>query len=199
MSRGVRLSRRALIGGVVGATAAWGLSGVARADEVTVPVPLQIELLAKVAAYDKNLPARAGSKVRVVVLSKPRDDDSERIAEQAKKELQKKETIAGLPSEVTALGYSDAKDLVKYIKSKRIAVVYLAPGFSGGELGALAKALEGVSVLTAGAVPKQVAGGVVLGFDLVGGKPKLLVHLKQAKKQDVELSSKVLKLVKVVE
>ncbi|GMV16291.1 MAG: YfiR family protein [Sorangiineae bacterium PRO1] len=196
--RGVRLSRRALISGVVGATAALGLPGAARADEVTVPVPLQIELLAKVAAYDKNLPARAGSKARVVVLSKSKDGDSERIAEQAKKELQKKDTIAGLPAEVTSLGYSDAKDLVKHIKSKHIAVVYLAPGFSGGELGTLAKALEGVSVLTVGAVPKQVAGGVVLGFDLVGGKPKLLVHLKQAKKQDVELSSKVLKLVKVV-
>lgn len=196
--RGVRLSRRALISGVLGATAALGLPGAARADEVTVPVPLQIELLAKVAAYDKNLPARAGSKARVVVLSKSKDGDSERVAEQAKKELQKKDTIAGLPAEVTALGYSDAKDLVKHIKAKHIAVVYLAPGFSAGEIATLAKALEGVSVLTAGAAPKQVSGGVVLGFDLVGGKPKLLVHLKQAKKQDVELSSKVLKLVKVV-
>jgi hypothetical protein len=40
---------------------------------------------------------------------------------------------------------------------------------------------------------------VVLGFDLVGGKPKLVVHLRRAREQAVELSSQVLKLAKVIE
>lgn len=197
MTGGRSLSRRALLSGALALATFGGRD--ARAEDVAVPVPLQVELLAKVAAYDKNLPIRAGSKVKVLVVSKPRDDDSERVAEQAKRELAKKDTIAGLPSEVSSVGFSDAKDLAKRIKSKRIAVVYLASGFSSDELGSVAKALDGVSVLSAGALPKQVSGGLVLGFDLVGGKPKLLVHLKQAKKQNVELSSKVLKLVKVVE
>ena len=187
------------LAGSLGATLASLAPWVARAEEVTVPVALQVELLAKVAAYDKNLPARAGGKVRVLVLRKSDDDDSARVARHAKRELEKKDTIAGLPSEVTSLAFADATELVRLIKSKHVAVVYVALGFSSAELGAIAKALEGVSVLTAGAAPKQVAGGIVLGFDLVGGKPKLLVNLKRAKKQSVELSSKVLKLVKVVE
>jgi hypothetical protein len=194
-----RLSRRSTLGAIVALISATVLSRRASAEEVAVPVPLQIELFAKVAAYDKNLPARAGAAVRVLVLSKSSDPDSERFAQQAKNQLEKKNTIAGLPVEVSSLGFSDAAALAKHVKSKRIAAIYLSSGFASAEIVTLAKALEGVSVLTAGAVPKQVSAGVVLGFDLVGGKPKLLVHLKQAKKQKVELSSKLLKLVKVIE
>jgi hypothetical protein len=59
--------------------------------------------------------------------------------------------------------------------------------------------LDGVSVLSTGAVASFVQHGVVLSFDLVGGKPKLLVHLARAQRQKVDLSAQVLKLVKVVE
>jgi hypothetical protein len=40
---------------------------------------------------------------------------------------------------------------------------------------------------------------VVLGFDLVSGRPKLLVNLTQAKKQKVDLAAEILKLMKVYE
>ena len=54
-------------------------------------------------------------------------------------------------------------------------------------------------MLSAGALAKYTERGTVLGFDLVGGKPKLLVHLTRAKRQQVELSSAVLKLMRVIE
>ena len=45
----------------------------------------------------------------------------------------------------------------------------------------------------------HVPKGAVLGFDLVSGKPKLLVHLTQAKKQNAAFKAEALKLMKVFE
>ena len=53
--------------------------------------------------------------------------------------------------------------------------------------------------MTVGAVGSYVKGGIVLGFDLVSGKPKLLVNLTQARRQHVDLSSSVLKLAEITE
>jgi hypothetical protein len=57
--------------------------------------------------------------------------------------------------------------------------------------------LTPVSVLSVGDVPEYVPDGVVLGFDLEAGKPKLLVNLDQARRQNVEFTSDVLRLMKV--
>jgi hypothetical protein len=44
-----------------------------------------------------------------------------------------------------------------------------------------------------------VPAGIVLGFDVVSGRPKLLVNLTQAKRQNVSLRAEALKLMKVYE
>lgn len=170
----------------------------ARADDDAVPIARQIELLVKVAGYDKNLSARAGDKVKILLLTKSGSDESTRAATQAEKALADAGDIGGLPHEQSTAAYSDASSLAKLCKSKRIAIVYVTPGFQDSEIEAIAKAFDGGDVLTATAVASFVSKGIVLGFDLVSGKPKLLVHLAQAKKQNVDLSAEVLKLMKVV-
>jgi hypothetical protein len=75
-------------------------------------------------------------------------------------------------------------------------VVYVTPDFDS-ELDALGRALGGVDVLTVSAVPDYVSRGVVLGFELVSGKPKILLDLPQAKRQNVDFSAAVLRLMKV--
>ncbi len=170
-----------------------------RADEAAVPVSLQVELLLKVAAYDKNLTARAGGRVRLLVLVKHEDADSARSAAQALKALSKTDKVIGLPLESSVMLYGDAAALAKHARESSVSIVYVMPGFTQEEMEALAGALSGISVLSVGALAKYTARGTVIGFDLAGGKPKLLVHLGQAKKQNVELSSSVLKLMRVVE
>ena len=54
-------------------------------------------------------------------------------------------------------------------------------------------------MLSVAADPGEVPKGIVLGFDLVSGKPKIVVHLGQAKKQEVSFKAEFLKLAKVLE
>jgi len=167
-------------------------------EEVAVPVPLQMDLLVKVAGYDKNLPARARDLVRILILTKSDSGKSSQVARQAARALAGK-TVANRPLEVTIAAHSDGPALARRIQERGIAIVYAAPGFAQAELEDIARALSGISVLSSGAVARFVQSGVVLSFDLVSGKPKLLVHLKRARDQNVDLSSQVLKFVKVVE
>lgn len=175
------------------------LPGRGVAEDVSVPISLQMELLLKVASYDKNLKERAGDRVRIAVLVRQEDADSGRSAAQALKALSEVEDVAGLPLDRVSTTFTDAAALARFIHEGNVAILYVTPGFTEGEIDAMAHALDGVSVLSAGALAKYTLRGVVLGFDLAGGKPKLIVNLGRAKRQRVELSSSVLKLVRVIE
>jgi len=171
---------------------------VAADEDVAVPVPLQMDLLLKVAGYDKNLPTRAASGARVLILVKGGNPQASQVAQTAKLALQGK-TLNHLGVETTELVFSDGGAVAQSVKEKSVAIVYATPGFSPADMQSVAKGLHGVSVLSVGSLSRFVESGVVLGFDLVGGKPKLVVHLKRAREQAVELSSQVLKLAKVIE
>lgn len=170
-----------------------------RAEEASLPPSIQAELLTKVAAYDRNFVARASPRAAVLIAVKPGDDDSARVGAAMAKALGAQPTLAGLPHDETTLALADAATIVKTSKAKRAAIVYLASGYSDDEMVAMAKAFEGADVLTVASVARFVPKGVVLGFDLVSGKPKLLVHLGQARRQNVAFGAEILKLMQVYE
>jgi hypothetical protein len=168
------------------------------AEDVAVPIALQAELLAKVAGYDRNLPARAGERVRVAILTKPDDADSQRATVQMRGALGAVERIGALPHEELVVPFGGRDALAAIVREQHISIVYVTPGLSA-DIDAIRAALDGQSVLSATALPSDVARGVVLGFDLVSGRTKLLVNLPQMRRQNVALPADILKLAKVIE
>jgi len=187
------MSRRGALTAMVSLTTAR----TARADE-GVPLDLQAELLAKVAGYDRNFQARAGSEARVLLLSREGNAESSRASAHLSSALTRGGQVGGLPVALSASTYSSAPALREVVTSRKLAVVYLMPGFADA-IDAIAGALDGADLLTATVAPELVPRGAVLGFDLVSGKPKLLCHLTQAKKQNVAFKAEVLKLMRVYE
>lgn len=174
------------------------VSGPSRAEDVAVPLGLQAELLAKVASYDKNFAARAGERAQIVLLVKAGNADSARAAAHLQTALGAIGAVGGLPHDEHVVTYSGAAALTALVKQRRAAIVYVMPGFAS-DLGDIRAALDGVDVLSVAAVAEYVPKGIVLGFDLVSGKPKLLCHLTQAKRQNVAFKSEVLKIMRVYE
>jgi hypothetical protein len=194
-------SRRAFLrkAVVVSGALLLGLSTLrAAAEEGALPVALQAELLVKLAGYDRSFLQRAGDRVRVGLLVKPNDGDSMRAAEQMQAALARVTTIAGLAHDETIIAYEKAAALPEICRSQRLAILFVTPGFRN-DIEPIRAALDGVDVLTASGVPDYVKAGVVLGFDVANGRPQLLVHLGQAKRQNVVLRSDVLRLMKVYE
>jgi hypothetical protein len=94
--------------------------------------------------------------------------------------------------------YSSPAELTRVCREHKPAVVYVAPGLSS-EATAMAVALQGLDVLTVAAVPNDVLHGMVLGFEVVSGKPKLVIHLTRARRQNVAFKPELLRLARVIE
>jgi len=176
---------------VVLSRSGWG-------DGIAAPVTLQAELLVKVAEYDKNFSARAGERARVLLVTKAGNADSANVNQQMANALGRFDEIAGLPHDEMIITYPGATELGRICRDRHIAIVYFAPGFSN-DVESIRNALNGVDVLSVGGVPDYVRNGIVLGFDVVSGRPKLLFNLTQARLQRVALAAAVLKLMTVYE
>ena len=166
------------------------------ADQVVVPLELQAELLAKVASYDRNMTARAGDRLQVLLVTKSSDSESVRVVTRMQSALRSIPQIGGLPHDEQTLNFTNATDLARHCRAQHVAIVFLGPGH-GDDIPSIRDALADVDVLSVSPVPEYVERGVVLGFDVVSGKPRLLVNLAQARRQHVALRAEILKLMKV--
>jgi len=179
------------------ALALFGLSFAdhGSAQTAQLPVGVQADLMVKVAGFDRNFRARAGDKV-IVILAATDDSASMRAAVEMKSALSRVPKIADLPHEEQIVASSNPTVIAAAARDRRAAIVYFAPGYSQ-QIPAIREAFSSINVLTVAAVPEYVPSGIVLGFDLVSGHPKLLVHVLQARKQQVAFPASVLNLMKV--
>lgn len=170
----------------------------ASADDPRVPPRLQAELLAKVAAYDGHFAARAAGRALVLILVVAGDPESERFGAHIRAELAKQSLIGGVEHMEEIVRYSSPAELSRICREHKPAIVYLGPGLSS-QVTAIALTLEGSDVLTVAAVSNDVLHGAVLGFEVVSGKPKLLIHLPRARRQNVAFKPELLRLARVIQ
>lgn len=193
----MRSSRRSVLGLVVSAAAlSLSLSRHGSAQSMPVPTAAQAELIAKLAGFDRNFAARAGSKVVIILAAMPGNADSMSAALEMKAAFARLPTVGNLPHEELVVTQSSPSALAEVVRSKRAAIVYFGPGFDK-QIPAIRDALSSLDVLSVGAIPGYVPAGIVLGFDLVSGRPKLLIQVVQARKQKVVFPASVLSLMKV--
>jgi hypothetical protein len=169
-----------------------------RAEEIALPIAIQVELLVKVASYDRNFRQRAGDRAHIFIIAKQGNGDSTRVAAQIEAGLARASEIGGLPHDEVITPYRGAAELANLCRAQRAAIVFFGPGFRD-DISAIREALDGVDVLTASAIPEYVEAGIVLGFSVASGRPELLVNLSQARRQKVALRADVLKLMKVLQ
>jgi hypothetical protein len=187
------IGRRAIVTGLL---AALYPSSSGSASGVNVPPAVQAQLVSKVPSYDRSFRERSGARVQVLVVSKPGSDESVRDAQFMRTALAREPGIAGLPHDVTLVNFSSVPALTTECKQRRASIVYVSSGFDG-ELEAICAGLQPLGTMTFTGVSEYVRRCVVVGFELVAGRPKLLVHLGQARKSGIRFSSELLRLAKV--
>jgi hypothetical protein len=179
----------------LGAALAWpNRTLLAQANRV--PAEIQAELLSKLEGYDRTFAARAGALARVLIVVQSGNTKSELSAAEMKSALAGLDRLGGLPHQETVVPYAGAQALAQRCRAEQIAVLYFTPGFED-EVEPLRVAFSDVNALTLGAVAEYVPKGIVLGFELESGKPKILINLEQARRQGVNFPAEVLRLMKV--
>ena len=179
---------------------AWVLTvtSVADAEEASVPASVQVALVGKLVGYDKHFAARAAGTARVVIVTMKGDGDSAREAGQLKASLSELDRLGGLPHEDSIVEYADPSALASRCRDQHVAVIWLTTGLAG-EMDAIARALEGVSVLSVGAAGGYASRGAVIDFFTEGGKPKITLNLARARKQQVAFVPEVVRIMRVLE
>jgi hypothetical protein len=196
MTSGFQHARRRLLVGAIAFVVATTKTSLA--EVVAVPVSVQADLMVKVAAYDRNLPQRAPGRVHVALVVNRGNADSARVVTQMRSILGEVPAIAGLPHDETQIDFADAASLASACRAQGIGILYIGPGL-GEQIEEIRRALETVDVLSVAAMAEDVARGIVLGFGLSAGKPKLLINLPQARKQHVAIRPEAVSLMTVLE
>jgi hypothetical protein len=187
--------RRGFSRGLLGALL---LSASLALADASVPAQLQAKLTGKLALFDRQFGVRAGARARVLVVVHPGDAGSTRFADALTCALRQLDTVGGLPHEEVTTTYGGADALEATVRAQHPAIVYLSSGLTS-EARAIGDALSGLDVLTISAEPEAVPKGIVASFDLVSNQPKIVLNLKQAAKQNVQLTGTVLRLAIITE
>jgi hypothetical protein len=190
------IGRRPLVHGGLAAIVGALIPRTAWAEEAPVPVARQAELLVRVAAYDRNLPARAQGTARALVVVNSADADSRALGASMESALARAGHIGELPIVVSTLAFVSADALAAKCRADHVSILYITSGLDAGIAG-LVTSLDGVDVLSVAALPRYVPQGIVLGFDLVSGAPTLLFHLTHARRQNVAMDPKAVQLMQV--
>jgi Ca2+/Na+ antiporter len=190
--------REAVIRLLLGALVMMGVTLttlLSTAEDIAVPIRTQAQLIVKVAGYDRSLVARAGPR-RVLIL-RTRAPASQRVADGVLAELRSFESIAGAAHQEQILEFTSLPELRKRIDTQGVQLLYVCPGLED-QLAGISKTLAGLTILSFGAGPDHANLGTVIAFDILSGRLQLLVNLRQAQKQNVQLHAEFLKIAKVI-
>jgi hypothetical protein len=168
-------------------------------EKMPVPPRVQIPILLKVLTYDRNFEKKVGDKLVIGLLYDSQDDDSEKIKEKVSDVLDSLsgKTVKDVPFTYVDLDYNSKKSQKNSIESKKVDVLYLAPG-GIGHLKSIVQISQEYKILTITGVPDYVKRGISVGIGLKDKKPEIWINLSSTKAEGSDLPANLLKLCKVI-
>lgn len=168
-------------------------------EEMPVPPRVQIPILLKVLTYDRNFEKNVGDTLVIGILYDSQDDDSKKIKEKVSDVLDSLsgKTVKNVPFTYVDLDYSSKNSLKNSIESKKIDVLYLAPG-GIWYLKSIVQISQKYKILTITGVSDYVKEGISVGIGLKEKKPEIWINLSSAKAEGSDFTANLLKLCKVI-
>jgi len=183
-----RLGLRLLV--VLGAAAAVP---ALTAQEVPVPVRVQVPILLRIMTFDRNLPQRSSGDLVVAVLYQSRNRTALAIAEEVSRAIG---SVAG--AEAVGIDLDNISDLRAVLAQSRARVLYVSP-LRGVDIGPIVQASRAAGITTVTGVPRYVDEGVAIGLDLKADRPEILVNLAAARAEGADFTAQLLKLARLVQ
>jgi hypothetical protein len=169
-----------------------------RAEDPAIPLQLQADLTAKLIEYAQAPSPQGLTTMRIGILVRNGSVESQHFGTEIKAIFGRMATIAGLAHEEVVISWSTPAAFAEEARRRQLFAVYLTPGLRG-EVGAIARVLDGTPIISVAAIDTYVASGAILGFELVSGRPRMVLNLAQARKQGVAFRAQVMKLMRIVE
>jgi hypothetical protein len=168
-----------------------------RAQESGVPIALQVELLGRVLWYERGLQKSADKELRALIVERAADAASKLAAAQLVAQLERVKQLGGKRVLARRVVYESPEQVGRVLQEQRAYLACLAPGL-GKFASDLARVFATRGVLSVSTQGADTARGIVLGFALESGKPRILLNLKQARAQKLDFNAQLLRVVQVV-
>lgn len=163
-----------------------------------VPAPLRGAIVVRAAGYEQGFAKRPGGAVLAVVAGKSGEssEDGKSMAAVFSKLLEKTK-IAGRSTRVVQVIHGSPGETAANLKSAGAEIVYLANGLESAA-SSIPAGEGGQQRLVVCSHGSQVGGACVLGVELVGDKPRLVLNLKRANAVGLRFQPELLRLARVV-
>ena len=169
------------------------------AQEMPVPVDLQLPLFTKILTFDKNLEQRAGDSLRITVVYQKlyRYSDNTREAFFSTAGIMGLRKINGIPIVLLSHDLHTAEELQKFISEQKIDIIYIAPlrAVPVDEITGLSRELK---VLSISGVTDYMQQGVSVGLDIKGDKPEIIINKNNSGQEGADFSSRLLHLARII-
>jgi hypothetical protein len=170
------------------------------AQEVAVPVDVQVPLFVKILSFDRNLSTRAHGEVVLGVLCQGKYRTSSAVASEVQREARRMAgaTIGGLPVRVVVIDLDETPDLVATLHRLHVTVLYVSP-LRAVDVRSVTKASRAAQITTLTGVPRYVETGLAIGIDMKGERPEIMVNLAASRAEGADLNAQLLKLARIVQ
>jgi hypothetical protein len=175
---------------------AIGMSGAIpslAAQEVPVPVRVQVPLLLRIMTFDRNLAQRRTGDLVVAVLYQSRNRTSLAIAQEVTLLLG-----SSTGTEAVGIDLDKVTDLRAALTQSRGQVLYVSP-LRGVEISGIIGVSRVAGVTTVTGVPRYVDEGIAIGLDLKAERPEIVVNLEGARAEGADFTAQLLKLARLVQ
>lgn len=167
-------------------------SSAAFAEEL--PLNLQVQLLSKMTSSIPQMqPAAATDPVKIVVVY-PGDT----VSRGAQSLVNAIKQVGKFGPNDTSIELMSSNDAAKIV-ARKPNVIYLASEVDEGGATAIVNAVGTGSAVTVSTVSDHPRLGIVIAFALQEARPRVLVNLKQARKQNIEFKNKFLTFAVIVD
>jgi len=192
ISRSARHARRCAIAVAIGVIHA-STPADAHAQDMDVPVQMQVALFLKVLTFDRNLVVSPASEIVVGVVFQ----SGYRASVNAKNVAMAALQVTGNSRKIRAIAIDlDRETLVTALPRYRPSVLYVAP-LRAIEIGDLATTARNANITTVTGVPEYISLGLAVSVKLQGERPKLVINAEAAKAEGADFSAELLNLAQI--
>lgn len=176
----------------------WIWIGTVRAQEMAVPVEVQIPLFLKILTFDRNLKKRVGDEIVIGIVYQRKFKRSRMVKDQVVDVIGESSLwkVADIPVRQVSIDL-DTVDLGSAVSKNEIDILYITPMRALG-MEKIADITRAKKIMTLTGVPDYVESRLAVGIGIKGRKPWIIINLSAARAEGADFSSQLLKLAKVI-
>ena len=176
----------------------WGQAGPSGAQEMEVPVGLQVSLLTRILSFDRQLRDRVQGEVVICVAYQPLFPPSLQAMEDVLASGEYLNAQVGdLPVRFVSLELDGTNGLGEALRESGANHLYLTP-MRSVNVGTIVETATNVGVLTLTGVPEHMESGVAVGLSSRDGRPRVMINRGTARDAGARFSSELLQLSEIV-